>query len=100
MKKSVLQAYELVPEAHRQKFRQFGKTANQTCVEFARERRVLFGKWCQSCKVISLGDLKELILLEEFTNCLSERVVIYLNEQKVSPLNKAAVLGRWVYPDA
>ncbi|XP_026021701.1 uncharacterized protein LOC113021315 isoform X2 [Astatotilapia calliptera] len=34
MKKTVLQAYELVPEAYRQRFRKCEKTANQTFVEF------------------------------------------------------------------
>lgn len=42
LKKTVLHAYELVPEAYRQKLRNLNKTANQTFVEFAREKNVLF----------------------------------------------------------
>ena len=37
--------------------------------------------------------LRELALLEEFKNCLPERMVVYLNEQEVSTLRQAAVLA-------
>ncbi|CAI5663468.1 uncharacterized protein LOC102079919 [Oreochromis niloticus] len=93
MKKTVLQAYELVPEAYRQKFRKCEKTANQTFVEFAREKGRLFERWLQASKVKDLEGLKELILLEEFKKCLPDQVVIYLNEQKVTSLAKAAVMA-------
>ena len=53
----------------------------------------LFDKWCQASKVKTMDDLRELLLLEEFKNCLPERVVIYLNEQKVSSITAAAVLA-------
>ncbi len=39
VKAAVLRAYELVPEAYRQKFRACSKQAKQTCVEFARKKR-------------------------------------------------------------
>ena len=45
-KAAVLRAYELVPEAYRQQFRNFKKVSMQTFVEFAREKRALFDKWC------------------------------------------------------
>ena len=38
VKTAVLRAYELVPEAYRQQFRDFRKNSGQTYVEFARER--------------------------------------------------------------
>lgn len=34
----ILRAYELVPEAYRQKFRKYKKFDNQTFVEFSREK--------------------------------------------------------------
>ncbi|CAI5695146.1 unnamed protein product [Oreochromis niloticus] len=80
LKKIVLQAYELVPEAYRQRFRNLCKAADHTFVEFAR-------------KVKTLADLQTLILLEEFKKCLPERIVTYLNEQKVSSLTDAALLA-------
>lgn len=93
LKKTVLQAYELVPEAYRQKFRNSDKTANQTYVEFVRDKSILFDKWCQACNVKNMAEIRELILLEEFKKCLPERIVVYLNEQKESSVTKAAVLA-------
>ena len=45
---SLLKAYELVPEAYRQKFRNASKLQNQTHVEFARQKENLFDRWCMS----------------------------------------------------
>ncbi|KAG7471871.1 hypothetical protein MATL_G00102630 [Megalops atlanticus] len=92
VKATVLRAYELVPEAYRQKFRNHVKTTNQTFVEFARDKASLFDKWLHACKVSDFDRLKELLLLEEFKNCLPERIV-YLNEQKVTSVAQAAVLA-------
>ncbi len=62
-------------------------------MEFAREKGVLFDKWCTASKASDFDSLRELMLLEEFKGCLSERVVVYLNEQKVTTLSHAAVLA-------
>lgn len=91
MKVAILRAYELVPEAYRQRFRGHKKTPSQSFVEFAREKGVLFDKWCASSKVTDFKTLRELLLVEEFKNCVPERVVVYLNEQKVSSLSQASV---------
>ena len=48
LKESNLHAYELVPEAYRQKFRNHRKSISQTFVEFSREKGVLFDKWCSA----------------------------------------------------
>ncbi len=42
VKAAVLRAYELVPEAYRQRFRSCSKSAKQTFVEFAREKKNAF----------------------------------------------------------
>ncbi len=83
VKSAILRAYELVPEAYRQRFRKHKKSPTQTFVEFAREKGVLFDKWCTASKASDFDTLRELMLLEEFKGCLSEHVVVYLNEQKV-----------------
>jgi len=59
-------------------------------VEFAREKGVLSERWCSSTGVKSLEDLKTLLLMEEFKNCLP---ATYLNEQKPVRLSDAAVLA-------
>ncbi len=84
MKSAILRAYELVPEAYRQKFRGHKKNSTQTFVEFARDKGILFDKWCTASKVRDFNELRELVLLEEFKGCLPDRVVVYLNEQKVT----------------
>ncbi len=87
----MLRAYELVPEAYRQKFRSHVKDASQTYVEYAREKNVLFDKWCYSSRVADFDQLRELILIEDFKNSLQDRIVVYLNEKRVSTLAEAAV---------
>lgn len=93
VKAAVLRAYELVPEAYRQQFREYRKSPTQTFVEFAREKGTLFDKWCSASKATDYNSLRELILLEEFKKCAPERCVVYLNEQKVTSLNEAAVFA-------
>lgn len=93
VKLAILRAYELVPEAYRQQFRNRKKNASQTFVEFARDKAVLFDKWRTSSGADDFNSLRELMLLEDFKQCLPERMVLYLNEQKVTTLSQAAVLA-------
>ncbi|KAJ8359537.1 hypothetical protein SKAU_G00160620 [Synaphobranchus kaupii] len=65
--------YELVPEAYRQKFKEYRKALAQSFVEFAREKGTLFDKWCAASKATDYSSLRELILLEEFKKCTPER---------------------------
>ncbi|KAI2661960.1 Gag polyprotein [Labeo rohita] len=93
VKAAVLRAYELVPEAYRQKFRGYSKSDKQTFLEFARDKRNMLEKWCAASKVNTFEGLQELILLEDFKNCLPESLVVHLNEQKVMSLAEAAVMA-------
>ena len=45
LKQAILKAYELVPEAYRQKFRSTQKLSDQTHVEFARVKEQLLNRW-------------------------------------------------------
>lgn len=54
---------------------------------------MLFDKWCTSTKVSDFETLRELILLEEFKRCVPDRIVVYLNEQKVTSLSQASVFA-------
>ena len=93
LKTAVLRAYELVPEAYRQKFRTLKKLPGKTFVEFAHEKETLFKRWRKASNVTDFESLSQLILLEEFKNSLPDRLVTYLNEQKVETLAQAAVLA-------
>ena len=71
VKETSLKAFELVPEAHRQKFRNFKMEADKTYVEFAREKERLFDRLCMSEKHgTNFNNLKEIVLLEELKNCV------------------------------
>ena len=73
-------AYELVPEAYRQKFRDCRKEH----VEFARTKEQLFDRWCSSKKVGSdHAKLRQLMLVEEFKRCINSDVKAFLDEKEV-----------------
>jgi hypothetical protein len=93
VKAAILRAYELVPEAYRQRFRGSRRVDKQTFVEFAREKEILFNRWCASQKAETKEQLRELVLLEEFKNCVPEAVATYLSEQRVARIGDAAVLA-------
>lgn len=50
----------------------------------------LIGGACQN--VTELIQLRDLILLEEYKNCMPECTATYISEQKVTNVSKAAVL--------
>ena len=75
------------------RFRKHAKTPNQMFVEFAHEKSVMFDKWCSASNIITFEQLKELMLLEEFKNCVPKKIVVYLNERNVSSLSEAAVMA-------
>ena len=51
VKEAILKASDLVPEAYRQKFRNYLKYDSKTHVEFAREKENLFNRWCHSKEI-------------------------------------------------
>ena len=94
VKRLILKGYELVPEAYRQKFRNWEKHKNQTYVEFARTKEQLFDCWCNSKNVEKNYDnLRQLILLEEFKRCINADVKTFLDEKSPETLDSAAQLA-------
>ena len=53
----------------------------------------MFEDWCDSRNVKDLKNLKELVLLEEFKNCISKEIKTHLEELQVESLEKAAKLS-------
>ena len=90
LKKAILRAYELVPEAYRQRFRNWRKGNAQSHVEFAKDQEIHFDKWCRAEKVESFEDLRELVLLEQFKSCVSVEIRTFLDERSPSNLAEAA----------
>ncbi|XP_077954032.1 uncharacterized protein LOC144391284 [Gasterosteus aculeatus] len=93
VKAAVLRAYELVPEAYKQRFRNHRKSSNKTFVEFARDKESLFDRWCAASKASTYATLRELTLLEDFKSHLPDDIVVHLNEQKVTTVAHAAVMA-------
>ncbi|KAL5022408.1 hypothetical protein ScPMuIL_001563, partial [Solemya velum] len=94
VKKAILKAYELVPEAYRQKFRNSRKRDEQTHVEFAREKEQLFNRWCDSKEIDKdFGKLRQLLLIEEFKRCVHTNIKTHLDERKVETLSEAATMA-------
>ena len=82
VKELILNGYELVPEAYRQKFRNCKKDSNQTHVEFARNKEQLFDRWGCSKKIDQNYDkLRQLMLVEEFKRCIQSDVKTFLDEK-------------------
>ena len=94
VKEAILKAYELVPEAYRQKFRNYLKYDSKTHVEFAREKENLFNRCCHSKEVgQNFEKLKQMVLPEEFKDKVRPDIRSHLDEQKVEELEKAAVMA-------
>ena len=72
VKAAVLKAYELVPEAYRQRFRSWEKSGKQTHMEFSRELITQFNHWCTSLRVHMDEALCDLIILEQFKNSIPQ----------------------------
>lgn len=56
------------------------------------EKEAVFGHWCQS-RNVSDFDLRSLIILKEFKNCLPDKIAIYINDQKVFTVFDTAFLA-------
>lgn len=93
VKEAVLKAYELVPEAHRRRFRGWKKGDRQTHVEVARELTGHFSRWCVSAGMDTFESLSNLMVLEQFKNIVPDQVATYINEYEVKSAAEAAVLA-------
>lgn len=92
VKAAIVKSYELVPEAYRQRFRGWRK-GDKSHLEFARELRTHFNRWCASAGVTDFEGLCNLIVLEQFKNSVPERLAMYLSAKNVSTAAKAAELA-------
>ena len=66
MNKLILKAYELVPEAYRQTFKNSKKENEQSHVQFGRIKEQLFGRHLRRKLALIMKKLRLLMLVEEF----------------------------------
>ena len=90
VKALILKSYELIPEAYRQKFRDLRKWPQQSYVEFAHLKSLAFDEWCRSRDVDDLVKLRELVLVEEFKQCVPREIKVFLEENNADVLEEAA----------
>ena len=74
----------MVPEAYRQKFRDYRMGENQTYVEFYRQKETYLERWIAAKGIgTDYNKLRQLILIEEFKWCVHDNVKTFLNERQV-----------------
>lgn len=94
IKNAILNAYELVPETYRQKFRKYSKFERQTYVEFAREKEDLFDRWVRAKNVNNdYNSLRQLILIEEFKQCAPQEIQMRVDEREIKTVKEAAIMA-------
>ena len=94
VKEAILKAYELVPEAYRQKFRNYLKYDSKTHVEFAMKKENLFNRWCHSKEIgQDFKKLKQMVLLEKFKDKVRPDIRSLLDEQKSGGAGKSSSNG-------
>lgn len=93
VKAAILKAYEMVPEAYRQRFRSARKEDSQTYLDFARDLVNNFNRWCAALKIDDYDNLRDLIILEQFKNSVPFRIATYLTEQQVKNVSDAATMA-------
>jgi len=86
VKGAILKAYELVPEAYCQQFRDFHKGEQQTYNLLGPTKTFLI-----TGAVLRMSKLHQLMLLEEFKNCLPSSITTHLDERKADDLHQAAI---------
>ena len=92
MKKHILNAYELVPESYRAKFRSLTRINDETYVEFAQKKSKTFQRWLDSRNIDGDFDkLKNLVLVEEFKKQLPTEIRTHLNDLDIHELKTCAV---------
>ena len=95
VKEAILNAYEKVPVAYKQKFRSQRKKFCQTYVEFAHAKQRSFDQWCHAMNVQKdYENLRQIVLIEEFKNNLNVNLRMYIEEHRPKEdINEAAWLS-------
>lgn len=94
VKRAVLRSYELVPEAYQLKFWSWRKPWNHTYLEFAHEMQMFWDRWCASKGVSeNFEKLRQMMLMEQFKNCVPENMKSYLDEMETENLYATAKLA-------
>ena len=91
---AVLKNIEIVPGAYRQKFCDKKKEDGHSYIEFLRDKEGLLDKWCSTKNVHGdIEKLRQLILIEEFMNCMAKELRVHLSDKKITTGYELATLA-------
>ena len=93
VKNCVLKAYERVPQYYNEKFRNFVKLVNDSYTDFYQNLSMWYERWLKSLNITNFDDLREMILLEQYLNCVPIDVKTYLLERNVKNAREAAKIS-------
>ena len=94
MKENLLTVYELIPESYRRNFRQLRKIDSQTHVDFLRLKEKHFDRWLRSKDATNdFAKLKNLMLMEEFLNCIRPDIRTHIADRGVDEVQAASRLA-------
>ena len=93
VKSAILKAYDRLPEAYRQTFREDKPSVDQTWTDFARQQQRSFEKWLRASEVCEFGQLQELVRLVQFKNSLPATIQVHINYAGVTSVSKAAEMA-------
>ena len=84
----------MVPEAYRQRFRDYRMGENQTYVELFQQKETYLDRWIAEKGIGTDYDkLRQLILIEEFKWCIHNNLKIFFNERWVDTGYEMATLA-------
>ena len=91
LKAALLQAYSVVPEVYRKRFRSLNKLYSETYSEYAFRLSTQFTRWLESEGAYSDVDLlRDLMQREQFQSNLDSELRVWLIDQKPQNLSEAA----------
>ena len=94
LKAALLQAYSVVPEVYRKRFRSLNKLYSETYSEYAFRLSTQFTRWLESEGAYSDVDLlRDLMQREQFQSNLDSELRVWLIDQKPKNLSEAARLA-------
>ncbi|XP_069188779.1 uncharacterized protein [Procambarus clarkii] len=82
VQQGILNAYQQIPEAHRQKFRGIKRAHDQIISDFARVKLNNFDRWVKALSITNFETLRNVIVAEEILGCLPEKLALFIAERK------------------
>ena len=82
-----------MPHYYNEKFRYFVKLVNDSYTDFYQNLSIWYEKCLKSLNITNFNDLREMILLEQYLNCVPIDVKTYLLERNVKNAREAAKIS-------